>query len=79
MIPFDVLLKQEMCGFVDLKWIGTVEVTITVDAGSGGLLVHAVDHARYTGDKPHLMFSSLCGSIGEARGKFREMVGRLAA
>lgn len=76
-IPTDVLVKQEMFGHVEVAWIGDVEVSITADAGSGSLLVHAVNHATYTGDRPELVFSAMCGTIGAARWKFGEICKRI--
>lgn len=46
MIPADVKMRQDVLGFVDVDWIGDHELSLTLDAGSGALIVALHDHAR---------------------------------
>lgn len=62
-VPTDVIAKQLACGFVDLAWIGDHEVRI--EYGSGGLLVHAFDHAAGA-----LVLEGQYPTIGAARAAF---------
>ncbi len=72
-LPVDVLVKAQVFGHVDLEWIGSHELSITV--GTGGLLVCLVDHSRDS----RVVVESVHSSIGSARASFTRYTRRAVA